>query len=175
MKKINSILIFCFFLFIHVIEAQTLSSEFETIKTANDMMGGSLVVFCEDGILESHYVGTSDYTRNIPMTEDTKYRIASVSKTVTAIAVMQLVEQNLLNLDDDVSSILGYAVQNPNYPSTGITVRMLLSHTSTIIDGPTYSSFLGATYNNNPIPNLSEILTPSGSFYSSSQFKLSMV
>ena len=47
---------------------------------------------------------------------------------------------------------------------------MLLSHTSTIIDGTTYSSFLDATVNNNPIPNLSELLTTSGAYYTSGQF-----
>jgi CubicO group peptidase (beta-lactamase class C family) len=83
---------------------------------------------------------------------------------------MQLVEQNLLDLDADISNILGYSVQNPNQPTVPITTRMLLSHTSTIIDGTTYSSFLNATVNNNPIPDLSELLTTTGAFYTSEQF-----
>jgi CubicO group peptidase (beta-lactamase class C family) len=133
-------------------------------------MGGTLVVFCENGIIENISIGKSDFSRNINSSVNTKYRIASISKTITAIAVMQLFEQNLLDLDDDISSILGYSVQNPNHPTIPITTRMLLSHTSSIIDGTTYSSFLGATVNNNPIPNLSEILTASGSFYTQGQF-----
>jgi CubicO group peptidase (beta-lactamase class C family) len=134
------------------------------------MMGGTLVVFCEDGIVENIAVGKSDYARNINSSVNTKYRIASISKTITAIAIMQLVEQNLLDLDADISTILGYSVQNPNHPTSPISTRMLLSHTSSIIDGPTYGSFLNATVNNNPIPNLSEILTPSGTFYTTGQF-----
>jgi CubicO group peptidase (beta-lactamase class C family) len=47
---------------------------------------------------------------------------------------------------------------------------MLLTHTSSIIDGTTYGSFLSATVNNNPIPNLSELLTPTGTYYTSGQF-----
>lgn len=150
--------------------SQNLSAEFNAISTANDMMGGSLVVFCEGGIIENLAIGKSDLGRNLDMTVDSKYRIASISKTITAIAIMQLVEQNLLDLEDNISTILGYPVQNPNYPADSITVRMLLSHTSTIIDGSSYSSFLGATVNDNPIPNLSEILTPGGSYYTAGQF-----
>jgi CubicO group peptidase (beta-lactamase class C family) len=134
------------------------------------MMGGTLVVFCKDGIIENIAIGKSDYARDINTSVNTKYRIASISKTITAIAIMQLVEQNLLDLDADISTILGYSVQNPNHPTIPITTRMLLSHTSSIIDGSTYGSFMNATINNNPIPNLSEILTPSGTFYTTGQF-----
>jgi CubicO group peptidase (beta-lactamase class C family) len=150
--------------------SQTLSNQFSTIATNNDMMGGALVVFCENGIIENIAIGKSDLARNIDMTVDSKYRIASISKTITTIAAMQLVEQNLLDLDANISEILGYTVLNPNHPNVAITPRMLMSHTSTIIDGSTYSSFLSATVNNNPIPNLSTILTVGGTYYVASQF-----
>ncbi|MFM1931827.1 MAG: FmtA-like protein [Bacteroidota bacterium] len=153
-----------------IIYAQNLADEFNTISSDNDMMGGTLVVFCEDGIIENISIGKSDLARNIDSSVDTKYRIASVSKTITAIAAMQLVEQNLLDLDADISSILGYSVQNPNHPDIPITVRMLLSHTSSIVDGSTYSSFLGSTVNDNPIPDLSELISTSGAYYTSGQF-----
>ncbi len=152
------------------LKAQSLTSSFNTIGSSNDMMGGSLVVFCKDGIIENLSIGTADAVSSTPISSDTKYRIASISKTITAIAIMQLVEQNQLGLDDNISNILGYEVLNPNYPNIPITVRMLLSHTSSIIDGTTYSSFLNATVNQNPIPNLSEILVPNGTYYTSGQF-----
>ena len=169
MKKICVILVALLSL-TSIVKAQTLINEFNVISADNDMMGGTLVVFCENGIIENISIGKSDLSRNINSTVDTKYRIASVSKTITAIAAIQLVEQNLLDLDADISNILGYSVQNPNHPTVPITTRMLLSHTSTIIDGTTYSSFLDATVNNNPIPNLSELLTTSGAYYTSGQF-----
>jgi CubicO group peptidase (beta-lactamase class C family) len=150
--------------------AQDLENQFNVISANNDMMGGSVVVFCEDGIIENLVIGKSDFQRDINVTEDTKYRIASISKTITAIAIMQLVEQGLLDLDVDISNILDYEVQNPNFPDSPITTRMLLSHTSSIIDGPTYGSFITASVINNPIPGLNEILTPDGTYYSSSQF-----
>lgn len=169
MKKICSILV-TLLSFTCIVNAQNLPNEFNIISTNNDMMGGTLVVFCENGIIENISIGKSDFSRNINSSVNTKYRIASISKTITAIAVMQLVEQNLLDLDADISSILGYGVQNPNHPTIPITTRMLLSHTSSIIDGTTYSSFMSATINNNPIPNLSEILTSTGTYYTSGQF-----
>ena len=149
---------------------QSLESALNTIAANNDVMGMSVVVFCKNGITQNIALGKADWSRDMDVTTETKYRIASISKTITAIAAMQLVEQNLLDLDEDISDILGYDVQNPNHPNVAITPRMLLSHTSTIIDGTTYSSFLGATVNNNPIPNLSTILTVGGAYYVASQF-----
>ena len=151
-------------------KAQNLGNQLKTIVKNNDMMGASVVVFCESGIVESLAVGKSDYSRNIRMTIDSKYRIASISKTITAIAIMQLVERNLLNLDDDISSLLGFEVLNPHAPEDFITVRMLLSHTSSIIDGSTYSEFLNATVYGSSIPDLKEILVPSGTYYIAEQF-----
>lgn len=66
---------------------------------------------------------------------DTKYRIASISKLVTAVGVWQLIEQGLIDPDADCSGYLGFPLRNPAFPDTPITVRMLLSHTSSIRDG----------------------------------------
>lgn len=149
---------------------QDLASEIEHIATKNDMMGGAVVVFCETGIVESHYFGKADNSRNFPVDHNTQFRIASISKTITAIAIMQLVEQSLLHLDSDIGPVLGYKVENPHFPDVPVTPRMLLSHTSSLTDGPTYDAFLGASVQGSPIPNLSEILTPTGRYYSADQF-----
>ena len=66
---------------------------------------------------------------------DTKYRIASISKLVTAIGVWQLIEQGKLDPHADVSGYLGFPLRNPHHPDIPITVKMLLSHTSSIRDG----------------------------------------
>jgi CubicO group peptidase (beta-lactamase class C family) len=150
--------------------SQTLESELQDIMTEHDVMGLSVVVFCQNGITKNIALGKSNFNLEEPMHLDSKYRIASISKTITAIAAMQLVEQNQLDLDEDISTILGYNVKNPNFPNSPITTRMLLSHKSSIIDGSTYNSFLGATVNDNPIPNLSELLTPGGTYYTAAQF-----
>lgn len=70
---------------------------------------------------------------------DTLYRVASVSKLVTAIGAMQLVEQQRLDLDADVGTYLGYTLRNPNFPEAPISARMLLTHTSSLRDDGGYS------------------------------------
>ena len=59
--------------------------------------------------------------------------LVSVSKTITGIALMNLVERGALGLDDPINDYLPFDVQHPT-DETNITLRMLLSHTSRIDD-----------------------------------------
>lgn len=65
-------------------------------------------------------------------------RVASISKLVTALGAMKLVEQGKLSLSEDVSRYLGFSLRNPAFPKTPITLAQLLSHTSSLRDGETY-------------------------------------
>ena len=92
------------------------------------------------GVVKDHQVLFADMVGSkqlggTPATGDTKYRIASISKLITAAGVWQLIEQGLVDPDADVSSYLGFSLRNPHYPDTPITVKMLMSHTSSIRDG----------------------------------------
>jgi CubicO group peptidase (beta-lactamase class C family) len=69
-----------------------------------------------------------------PITIDDPVRVASVSKLVVALGVMRLVEQGRLDLDEDVSKRLGWEVRNPRFPQVPITLRLLLSHRSSLKD-----------------------------------------
>ena len=80
-------------------------------------------------------VGLADPSTGRAVTPDDPARIASVSKLVVAIGVMKLVEQGKLELDRDVTAYLGWNVRNPTFPGHVITLRMLLSHTSSLRDG----------------------------------------
>jgi len=91
-----------------------------------------------DKLIWSGGVGWADMEKKIPMTADTSMNIASVSKTVTAAAVMQLWDAELLQLDDDVSDYLPFPVKNPKHPTVPVTFRQLLTHRSSINDGPSY-------------------------------------
>jgi CubicO group peptidase (beta-lactamase class C family) len=68
----------------------------------------------------------------------TMYRIASISKLITTLGVMKLVEQGRLDLDRDVSDYLGWRLRNPHFPEVPITVRMMLNHTSSLRDDGGY-------------------------------------
>ncbi|MES2152439.1 MAG: serine hydrolase [Pseudomonadota bacterium] len=69
-----------------------------------------------------------------PADAKTMYRVASISKLVAALGAMKLVEQGKLALDADVSDYLGYRLRNPNFPDQVISLRMLLSHQSSLLD-----------------------------------------
>ncbi len=79
-------------------------------------------------------------------TVDDPVRVASISKLVVAVGVMELVERGRLDLDGDVSRWLGWRLRNPAFPDRPITLRMLLSHTSSVRDhDDQYAIPLGAT------------------------------
>lgn len=83
-------------------------------------------------------IDNADPSRSVLADGNTMYRIASLSKLVTTLGVMRLVEAGKLDLDADVSDALGFQFRNPNFPSTKITLRMLLSHTSSLRDDAGY-------------------------------------
>jgi CubicO group peptidase (beta-lactamase class C family) len=76
---------------------------------------------------------------------DDPVRIASISKLITALGVMRLVETGTLDLDSDVSRWLGWTLRNPNFPDRPITLRLLLSHRSSLKDDVDYAIPLGTT------------------------------
>jgi CubicO group peptidase (beta-lactamase class C family) len=85
-----------------------------------------------DSVLWEGYYGT--YDGEHPVSEDTVFNIASVSKTVVATAIMQLWEQGRFDLDDDINDYLDFEVRNPYYPEAAITFRHLMIHRSSIRD-----------------------------------------
>jgi CubicO group peptidase (beta-lactamase class C family) len=78
--------------------------------------------------------GVADPQSGRAITPDDPARVASVSKLVVAIGVMKLVEAGKLDLDGDVSRWLGWGLRNPAFPDRAITLRELLSHTSSVRD-----------------------------------------
>lgn len=74
-----------------------------------------------------------------PYRLDSLIRVASLSKPFVAIAVLTLCERGLVDLDADVSDLLGFRLRHPSHPDVAITPRMLLCHTSSLRDGDRYS------------------------------------
>jgi CubicO group peptidase (beta-lactamase class C family) len=96
------------------------------------------VTFDRHGETSAHATGLADIAANRPVTVDDPARIASISKLVVAIAVLRLVEQHKLDLDADVSTLLGWSLRNPAFPDTPVTLRLLLSHRSSLTDNIDY-------------------------------------
>lgn len=87
--------------------------------------------------------GEADRTTRRPVGIDDPVRIASVSKLITALGVMRLVDAGKLELDRDVSDYLGWSLRNPAFPDNVITLRLLLSHQSSLTDKADYIVPLG--------------------------------
>jgi CubicO group peptidase (beta-lactamase class C family) len=106
--------------------------------------GGVAALFRGGDIIWSGAVGIRR-TPDLPLSVDTKARVASVSKVATAITLIQLAEEGKIDLDFDCSEVLGFTLRHPKYPDSPITPRMVLSHTSGIRDADTYRGMVGET------------------------------
>ncbi len=135
---------------------------------AAHMPGLSAMIVKNGRIVWSGTYGYSRVDLNKKVTSDTLFELASVSKTVIATAVMQLWEKGILNLDTDINTYLPFQVNNPNYPGAAITTRMLMTHTSSILDVD--NVFLSEYVpGDSPIALgqfLQDYLTPGGKYYS---------
>jgi CubicO group peptidase (beta-lactamase class C family) len=106
----------------------------------NHVPGIACAVIMGDAIIWSKAYGMADIENNIPMTIDRIMNIASISKTITATAVMQLWENGKINLEEDINVYLPFNIRNPQFPDIPITIHQLLTHTSSIVDGPAYGN-----------------------------------
>ncbi|MEO7924675.1 MAG: serine hydrolase domain-containing protein [Chitinophagaceae bacterium] len=109
-----------------------LNSFFDTTLLNSGFNGGILVA--KDGeILYEKYTGKTDLRKNDSISSSTSFHIASTSKTFTGIAILRMVQENKLSLDDSLQKFF------PGFPYHGVTVLMLLNHRSGL---PNYLYFM---------------------------------
>ena len=96
------------------------------------------VAFDRDGTTGTQLHGFADVEAKRAITADDPVRIASISKLVTAIGAMRLVEEGKLDLDADLSPQLGWSLRHPAFPDAPITLRLLLSHRAGLTDAAGY-------------------------------------
>ena len=81
------------------------------------------ILFAEKGQIIAHKsYGMAHFRNKEELTEEHSFQLASVSKTITAIATLQLVEEGILNLNDSIQQFF------PNFPYKGMDIHQLLSH-----------------------------------------------
>jgi CubicO group peptidase (beta-lactamase class C family) len=101
--------------------------------------------------------GMANIAKQIPFSPDQAlFQIASVTKIITATAIIQLRDKGLLRLDDDVNKFLKFSVRNPNHANRQITFRSLLKHTSSISDSEAIYSMCAP---GDPTVSLEEMVT----------------
>lgn len=108
-----------------------LFSEFDKILSERfkpNEPGAAVLVARKGQIIYKKAFGMANLEYNIPMKVDNIFRIGSITKQFTALAILQLIEQEKLNLQDDITKFI------PDYPTHGhiITIEHLLTHTSGI-------------------------------------------
>lgn len=103
------------------------------------------------------FIHPTDRSQDLPVTDRTLFRVASISKLVVSVAVMRLMDQGRLDLDTDVSEVLGWPLRHPQYPQQPISLRLLMTHRSGLVDA--------AGYNWGPDTALRDVLTPGGRLF----------
>ncbi len=136
MKHLLSLLILLHFGFQAFGQNQTKARLTQLMET-NPVMGLSVAVVKDGKLVYTDALGWKEEGK-VPLQPSDMFRIASISKSFSATSIMQLVEKKKLTLDADASELIGFKVRNPKFPDTVITLRMLLSHTSSLNDSEGY-------------------------------------
>jgi CubicO group peptidase (beta-lactamase class C family) len=147
-------------------EENTLENSINSEMENQDIPALSILVFEGDKILYEEVFGTSKLVPPTSLKDTDLFLLASVSKVITATALLQLAEQGLFSLDDFINDFLPFEVYLPN-SETEITFRMLLSHTSGIADGAALDDqyYYGADSPVDLSEFLESYLVPGGEFY----------
>ncbi|MES5867230.1 serine hydrolase [Bacillus cereus group sp. RP32] len=145
---------------------------FEEKMKKYNVNGSSFVVVHDGKVVVNKGYGYADKEKKIPVTKDTVFQIASVSKTFTALAVMQQVDKGNIKLDQDVQKYLG-GLQIPNQTGKPVTLFDMLTYTSGF-DFPDLTNITGPEYTDdeNSIPmkeffskHMPTVVRPPGEVY----------
>lgn len=108
------------------------------IMAKYESIGLNVAVVKNGKIFYQQAFGWKDKERAMPLKMNDLFRIASISKSFSATAMMQLIEAGKVSLDDDFGTLIGFPLRNPAFPEKVITLRMIMSHTSSINDHAGY-------------------------------------
>jgi CubicO group peptidase (beta-lactamase class C family) len=104
-----------------------------------DEPGATVLVARRGEVIYKKAFGMANLELNVPMKADNVFRIASITKQFTAVAILQLMEQGKLDLQDEITRFI------PDYPTSGykITIEHLLTHTSGIANNTDMPDYMG--------------------------------
>ncbi len=105
---------------------------FDSAAEHDRIVGGAALLMRDGRVLAHHEYGLADRARNHRVTEQTLFHYGSITKTLTAIGVMQLRDRGRLTLDDHVTQYIPELrlVHDPYGTMDAVTIRMLLSHSA---------------------------------------------
>jgi CubicO group peptidase (beta-lactamase class C family) len=140
---------------------------------ASGLVGLGAAIIVDQQVIWMKGFGYADEARGVPFTPNTIMNVGSIAKTVTGAALMGLVQEGRLSLDEDINRYLPFQVTNPHRPGARITLRDIATHTSGIADR---DAIYEATYypeGTTPEPLgefLRAYLTPGGGYYAKENF-----
>lgn len=141
-------------------KAEKFEKEVAAIVKDQQIVGANVIVLKNNEITLSKSYGSANLKKGTEMTEDHIFRLGAICRQFAVVAIMQLVEQGKISLTADISDYLGFPVRNPRYPDLPITVKMLLTNTSTIGEP---DDFLSVNYMNpEKNPDANQIFRPTG-------------
>src|SRR5215468_2384905 len=112
---------------------------YEQAMRKHGIVGGSFILIHDGQVIAQEFFGLANQEKQQPVDEDTIYHWASITKTFTGVAIMQLRDRGLLKLDDPIIKYVPElnAVHNPFGDMSQITIKQLMSHTAGF-RGPTW-------------------------------------
>ncbi len=141
MKKLTTIIITLVFALVTNLSGQNQTRDLADIDgfitnymDANHKPGLSACIIKGDSIVWRGNYGYADVANSTPVTKDKLFYAYSIGKSITAASIMKLWENNLIGLDENVNDFLPFQIINPFNGSGNFTPRMLMTHTSSIID-----------------------------------------
>ncbi|MEM9085015.1 MAG: serine hydrolase [Pseudomonadota bacterium] len=116
-----------------------------------DEPGMSVAISRDGELIYEGWTGQADLERGVPISRDTRFPIASTSKQFTAFAIMKLVDEGKLSLDQEVREFF------PSFRASGngVTIKHLLDHTSGLREVNTLTQILGFSDASLILPNAS--------------------
>lgn len=136
--KIISIITCLFVPVFTMAQVEAAETELQHLMKKYEAIGLAVAVVKNGSLIYSQSFGQKDREQQQPLAKTDIFRIASISKSFSATALFQLIEKGKLSLSDDFSKVVGFRVRNPNFPNTIITLKMVMSHTSSINDSEGY-------------------------------------
>lgn len=135
MKKLVLMFVLLVFVVVGVAaEDQNMDARVDEIFRGTKTVGGAFIVAQKGEIVYERYYGEQQKTTHVPVTENTYFKCASVTKLVTGIGLMKMMDEGILAPDEDISTYLGYTVRNRRFMDKPITLRILMSHTAGLVE-----------------------------------------
>ncbi len=113
---------------------------FLRLFTRSEAIGGGVIVSRDGETLYEYFYGADAKYNGRPVDGDTVFKVASLTKMITAVGVMRLKEEGKIDLDASLTYGEGALICNPRFPDTPVTLRQAMSHTSSLLGDAPYAA-----------------------------------